>query len=125
MYYQLVLEGHFLLKSKLALPRPSYGTVGVGLGGLPSQSETGLTSGMVVDAAVALNMNIEAQNNRALLRRSSTLLANVRIGCFESGLSCRIEKDVESERVEKNDNARKKKKNGELIGVRKKDGRDW
>jgi hypothetical protein len=31
----------------------------------------------IVDAAVALNMNIEAQNNRALLRRSSTLLANV------------------------------------------------
>eukprot|EP00026_Physarum_polycephalum_P000723 Phypoly_transcript_00724.p1 GENE.Phypoly_transcript_00724~~Phypoly_transcript_00724.p1 ORF type:complete len:1314 (-),score=195.26 Phypoly_transcript_00724:76-4017(-) len=76
VYYQLVLEGHFLLKSKLALPRPSYGTVGVGLGGMPN-AETGLLKGnMIVDAAVALNMNIEAQNNRALLRRSSTLLAN-------------------------------------------------
>lgn len=78
MYYQLVLEGHFLLKSKLSLPKPFYGTVGVGLAGLPSQVEPGLLKGgLIVDAAVALNMNIEAQNNRALLRRSSTLLANV------------------------------------------------
>lgn len=59
-----------MLKSKLALPRLSFATVGVGLG-------LGNKSPMVVDAAVALNMNIETQNNRALLRRSSTLLANV------------------------------------------------
>lgn len=78
VYYQLVLEGHFLLKSKLALPRPSYGTVGVGLAGGMPNVETGILKGnLIVDAAVALNMNIEADNNRALLRRSSTLLANV------------------------------------------------
>lgn len=57
VYYHLVLEGHFLLKSKLALPQAG-----------------GSTS---LDPAVALNINVEAKNYRALLRRSSTLLGNV------------------------------------------------